>query len=56
MSLFLANANILSLHNIYREASIYNIGRNARSVTFVETVKNSIERTSVNARVLPVWM
>ena len=42
LSLFLANANILSLHNIYTKTNIYNIGRNVRSVTCVETVKTRI--------------
>ena len=41
MSIFEANANILSQHNIDTKANIY-IGRNVRSVTFVETVKTSI--------------
>ena len=40
-TIVLANANILWKHNIHTKANIYNIGRNARSVTFVETVKNS---------------
>ena len=39
----LANGNILSQHNIYTKANIYNIGKNVRSVTVVETAKNSIE-------------
>ena len=42
MSIFEANANISSQHNIHTKANIYNIGGNVRSVTFVETVKTSI--------------
>ena len=40
-SLFSAGADILSQHNIYIWAGIYNIGRNVRSVTFVETAETS---------------
>ena len=39
ISIFVAN---LLQHNIYTKTNIYNIGRNVRSVTFVETAKNSI--------------
>ena len=42
MSIFLANANILSKHNIYTTAGIYNIDRNVRYVTFVETAKKPL--------------
>ena len=46
---FLANANSLWWHNIYTKAYIYNIGRNVRSVTFVETAKNSVLNASIKA-------
>ena len=50
-----ADLRFLPMLHIWTDANIYNIGRNVRSVTFLETVKTSNGGVGISLRIR-MWM